>query len=164
MTTKSVIVVKKDGEIKIAHPRWADGYPSEEGVDILKFLLKDLKKDKFIQKLNILRFTENESEESERDQRQEKYSGSKILKYLQNSKDNIVFDSLNGTVVPSCFEFGYLIDFDKNTYEIYAQYLYSNKNSKTKKSSEFQTFNLLRKYDLNNLPSIKDLKDTFDFA
>lgn len=164
MGTTSILLVKTSGKIKIAQPRWYDGYPSQEGVDILTFLLKEMKKDKFIAKLNNLRFTRNEQEEVDINKKQNSFEGSKILKYIQNNNENIVINSLNDGVVPECIEYGYLIDFDNNTYEIYSEALSSKKYAESKKAKEFERFNILAIYNLNELPSIEQFIDRFDIC
>ncbi|MBO6180635.1 hypothetical protein J6O86_03000 [bacterium] len=165
MGTTCIIAVKLNKKVKLAQPIFHDGYPSHEGVEVLKFLLKDLVKDKFIQKVQNLRFAESEQEKIDSEQRQWDFRGSKILKYIQSRKDNIVFDATeyDGSI-PTCFEFGYLIDLDKNTFEVYSETITSRKNYNASKSNEFRDFNLLRRYDLNNLPTIEQFMDTFDLA
>ena len=48
MTTRSLTAVKVDGEYKIAQYGHYDGYPLGQGIYVLKFLLEDMKKDKFL--------------------------------------------------------------------------------------------------------------------
>ena len=80
MTTRSLTAVKINGEYKIAQYGYYDGYPSGQGVTILKFLLGEMDKNKFIKKLKKLRFVINDQEERERIERQYDYDGAKILK------------------------------------------------------------------------------------
>lgn len=165
MSTKGIIVVKQDTKVKLSQPVWNDAYPSYLGVEILKFLLKDFKKDKFSKKVKNLRFAQTNKECIDLEERQWDYRGFKILKYIQSRKDNIVFNALEeDDLIPNCFEYGYLIDLDNNTFEIYAEKISSRKNNSETKSREFKTFNLLRKYSLDKLPTIEIFQDTFDLA
>lgn len=165
MSTKGIIVVKQDKQVKLAQPVWNDAYPSYLGLEILKFLRKDFKKDKFNEKVKNLRFAQTNKECIDLEERQWNYRGFKILKYIQSCKDNIVFNALEGDgVVPNCFEFGYLINLDNNTFEIYAEYINSRKNLTETKSKEFRKFNLLRKYSLDKLPTTEIFQEIFDLA
>lgn len=158
MTTRSLTVVKMNGEIKLAQPSYGEGFPYLQGVCTLNFLLNEMDKEKFIQKLN----TGNYCETFSLKKRPVQIDGSEILKYIQNLKGNIASYDFEDGKVPIYYEYAYLIDFDDNTFEIYAKNRQSIKNMGTSKKDGFEYLNLLRRYDLNNLPSISNFKDTFD--
>ena len=164
MGTKSITTVKLNGLIKVTQPHWRDGYPTNDGVEILKFLLKNFKRDKFIKNLKTSRFAKNQDEYIEIEEKQANYKGTGILKYIQKTKNSILFNALDDGFIPSVFDYGYLIDLDNNTFEIYALYELSRKNRNAEKERAFKKYNVLKKYDLNNLPTVNEFMDTFDFC
>lgn len=164
MTTRSLTAVKINGEYKIAQYGYYDGYPSGQGVTILKFLLCEMDKNKFIKKLKKLRFVINDQEERERIERQYDYDGAKILKYIQNNEDYIVANNLEFAQDTAFCQWAYLIDFDDNSFEIYSGLKKANciNNSSIKKG--FENLNLLKKYKLNALPNVNELINVFQFC
>nr|DAF63603.1 MAG TPA: hypothetical protein [Siphoviridae sp. ctwQT14] len=164
MTTRSLTAVKINGEYKIAQYGYYDGYPSGQGVTILKFLLGEMDKNKFIKKLKKLRFVINDQEERERIERQYDYDGAKILKYIQNNEDYIVANNLEFAQDTAFCQWAYLIDFDDNSFEIYSGLKKANciNNSSIKKG--FENLNLLKKYKLNALPNVNELINVFQFC
>jgi len=56
MGTRHLIVVKKDNEIKVAQYGQWDGYPSGQGVSILKFLRNKKRIKKLSDKMKVVRF------------------------------------------------------------------------------------------------------------
>lgn len=164
MTTRSLTAVKINGEYKIAQYGYYDGYPSGQGVTILKFLLGEMDKNKFIKKLKKLRFVINDQEERERIERQYDYDGAKILKYIQNNEDYIVANNLEFSQDTAFCQWAYLIDFDDNSFEIYSGLKKANciNNSSIKKG--FENLNLLKKYKLNALPNVNELINVFQFC
>ena len=164
MTTRSLTAVKINGEYKIAQYGYYDGYPSGQGVTILKFLLGEMDKNKFIKKLKKLRFVINDQEERERIERQYDYDGAKILKYIQNNEDYIVANNLEFAQDTAFCQWAYLIDFDDNSFEIYSGLKKANciNNSSIKKG--FENLNLLKKYKLNALPNVNELINVFLFC
>lgn len=164
MTTRSLTAVRINGEYKIAQYGYYDGYPSGQGVTILKFLLGEMDKNKFINKLKKLRFVINDQEERERIERQYDYDGAKILKYIQNNEDYIVANKLEFAQDTAFCQWAYLIDFDDNSFEIYSglKKAYCINNSSIKKG--FENLNLLKKYKLNALPNVNELINVFQFC
>ncbi len=164
MTTRSLTAVRINGEYKIAQYGYYDGYPSGQGVTILKFLLAEMDKNKFIKKLKKLRFVINDQEERERIERQYDYDGAKILKYIQNNEDYIVANNLEFAQDTAFCQWAYLIDFDDNSFEIYSglKKAYFINNSSVKKG--FENLNLLKKYKLNALPNVNELINVFQFC
>jgi len=143
MGTRHLICVVKNGEYKVAQYGQWDGQPSGQGADILNFLKNEMDRAKFNNQIEALSFaTEEELEqmwiESGKDPNEKlipmeisgkfkelypensKDTGSGILQLIQDSNrqlkltDNLIFanDSL------SC-RWGYVIDLDKNTFEVY---------------------------------------------
>ena len=143
MGTRHLICVVNNGEYKVAQYGQWDGQPSGQGVDILNFLQNDMDRVKFENQIDTLSFAiEEELEqmwiEAGKDPNEKlipmkisskfkelypensKDTGSGILQLIQDSNrqlkltDNLIFanDSL------SC-RWGYVIDLDKNTFEVY---------------------------------------------
>lgn len=162
MSTRSLTAVKINGEYKIAQYGHYDGYPAGQGVTALQFLIKGMKKEKFITKLERLRFAITEQEDRECIKRQKNIDGAEILKYVQNRKDNIVANNLEFAQDNLLCEWAYLIDFDDNSFEVYSARLTSRKYGDTAPKEGFESLNLLKKYNLNNLPSKKEFINDFD--
>ena len=161
MTTRSLTAVRINGEYKIAQFGNYDGYPTGQGLYALKFLTKEMKKEKFIKKLSQLRFA-NEDEEDAVYQKHFEFDGANILKHIQNGNDKVVVNNIEFAQDTILCQWGYLIDFDTNTFEIYSMAHESNKYKDKEKKAEFECLNLIKKYDLNNLPTEDEFIDTFD--
>ena len=142
MGTRHLICVVKNGEYKVAQYGQWDGQPSGQGVDILNFLQNEMDKTKFENQIEALSFATEEEQNQTwieigaepnkmvsvevANKHKELYpeysvdNGSGILRLIQNSdrqlklRNSIDFakDSL------SC-RWGYVIDLDKNTFEVY---------------------------------------------
>lgn len=56
MGTRSLICVFKDGEYKVAQYSQWDGYPEGHGIGVLKFLTKEMDRNLFETKLNMVRY------------------------------------------------------------------------------------------------------------
>ena len=143
MGTRHLICVVKNGEYKVAQYGQWDGQPSGQGSDILNFLKNEMNRVKFKNQIEALSFISKEELEQmwieagkdpneklipmkisskfkELYPENSKDTGSGILQLIQDSNrqlkltDNLIFanDSL------SC-RWGYVIDLDKNTFEVY---------------------------------------------
>lgn len=163
MSTRSLTAVKINGDYKIAQFGRYDGYPFGYGLCTL-FFLETMNRNVFCEKLKNIRFAINEQEEDEVFERQRKYDGAEILEYLHNNEDYVVIDNLEFAKDALFCEWAYLIDFDENTFEIYSAFIKSKKHKNTQSKLGFENLNLLKKYDLNKLPSEEEFKDTFDFC
>jgi hypothetical protein len=152
MGTRHLISVKVGGETKVAQYGQWDGYPTGQGVDVLKFLKNKKRQELLKEKCQSLRWGTGE-EFDEVDKIKDwpkKYPylsrdcGSDILTHI--IKDEVKFlsdssDFLNDTV--SC-EWGYCIDFDRNVLQIF-----------------MGGPNLAIEYQLNKLPSQKKFLNDF---
>jgi len=65
MGTRHLICVVKDGEYKVAQYGQWDGYLSGQGQDIVKFIIKSMEKDKFLNSLDKCRFIDVEGKDKE---------------------------------------------------------------------------------------------------
>lgn len=136
------MVIHKE-ETKIAQYGQWDGYPSGQGVKILNFL-KKVKMDKFKEKLNNVRFTNDDDikkiqeffdsigahdgwltmEQSAKYHKAYPYMsrdiGGDILDLVYESKDEVLLQDSTSFAGNSLFcEWAYLIDLDNNQLEVY---------------------------------------------
>jgi len=142
MGTRHLICVVKNGEYKVAQYGQWDGQPSGQGVDILDFLRNDIDRAKFENQIEVLSFATEEEQNQTwieigvepntmisvevANKHKELYpeysvdNGAGILRLIQNSDRQLKLrnsiDFANDSL--SC-RWGYVIDLDKNTFEVY---------------------------------------------
>lgn len=205
MGTRNLTMVISNGETKVAQYGQWDGYPEGQGVTALKFLTTtDLKK--FKEKLNSVKFVtptkEKEIEKwmesigakngwldgSQAEQYKQKYpllsrdNGADILNLIMESEQEInwVNDSTNFAGDSLFCEWAYLIDLDKNVFEVYEGFnttpltiedrfyplmVEADKENQRRKDygsdSVYYPIRLIKSYDLNNLPFEEDFINDF---
>jgi len=168
MGTRHIIAAVIDGEYKLAQYGQWDGYPSGQGADILQFLQSDgIYLEQFKNKLRQCTFlTEDEikaawiqagaSPDADwvgmdvSDKFKELYpqlsrdQGAKVLELIANSFEGLALkNSLDFARDSLMCEYAYVIDFDKNTFEIYVGF---NKQSLSK-SERFAHLEPVEAYD-----------------
>jgi len=146
MGTRHLIVVKKDNEIKVAQYGQWDGYPSGQGVSILKFLRNKKRIKKLSDKMKVVRFIDATGKDKKfidgynkrcengdkRTPKEKKWFktyitrdlGSDILYNIIESKDKEILLENNyefGKESLFC-EYAYLIDLDSKTFEVFNGY------------------------------------------
>jgi len=142
MGTRHLICVVKNGEYKVAQYGQWDGQPSGQGVDILDFLQNEMDRAKFKNQIETLSFaTEDELKQTWIEIGEEpntmisvevanKYkelypehsvdNGSGILRLIQDSDRELKLrNSLNFANDSLSCRWGYVIDLDKNLFEVY---------------------------------------------
>ena len=187
MGTRGITMVILGGEPVVAQYGQWDHYPSGQGITCLEFLQKGIL-DKLKEKLKVCRFSTPEDEKGvdeflksigcengymngeQANLYYEKYPyftrdhGSDILNVIAESQDETILLRDNRDFVhDSLFcEYGYVIDLDKNTFEVYRG-LNTKPMKKTdrfykrrSKGSEFTSIYLMKSYDLNNLPTAEE--------
>lgn len=195
MGTRHLICVVKDNEYKVAQYGQWDGYPEGQGIDILNFLKEDMNRDLFLNKLNNVSYISDE-EWTKRwiafgvdlddsggwvtndisDKFYKKYpefsrdTGSDILSIIQNSNRDLKLRNSIDFAGDSLFcEWSYVIDFDKNIFEVYKGF---NKNLLTENErffgfkqskEEYYPVKLMVSFDINKLPTNKDFLDAFKY-
>lgn len=141
MGTRNLIAVMVNGEYKVAQYGQWDGYPDGQGVTVLSFLRKEENIHKLKEKLSNVRFLDEEKDKelieeydkaAEADTRTDEQKRwfkqflsrdvcAKILQNIIDSDDKEI-------LLQNCIEFSgdslfcewaYVIDFDKNTLEVY---------------------------------------------
>jgi hypothetical protein len=183
MGTRHLISVVKDGEYKIAQYGQWDGYPSGQGLDILEFLTNEMDRECFEYKLNKLSWaTKKEIKdmwiecgadpESEwvnlevSDEFKKKYpendrdTGSRILSIIQKSDKELKLDNNIDFAGNSLYcEWAYVIDLDKNTFEVYKGFNEKSLNEDERfyflqtDNSKYYPVKHIVTFDLNNLPN-----------
>jgi len=177
MGTRNLIAVKSEGEYKIAQYGQWDGYPGGQGVDVLNFL-KTYKLDIFKEKLKNCSFIENGETDDEikaLGDRWERHfpqlsrdTGYKVLGIVYDSKEKIkLADNIDFAGESLFCEWAYVIDFDKNTLEVFQGYnktpLKENERffNIKKGEGEYYQIRIIKEYKLDNLPDEKAFLDDF---
>lgn len=127
MGTRHLICVQHDNDIKVAQYGQWDGYPDGQGANIVNFLTNQFIRKKFIEELNKVRWiTEKEIEEVNKDTNwKENYpylsrdAGSDVLVHIQNGTVKFLQDSRDFANDSLFCEYGYVINLDNNTLEVY---------------------------------------------
>jgi len=143
MGTRHLICVVKDGEYKVAQYGQWDGYPSGQGLTVLRFLTKEMDRARFESKIDEISWLTDEEHEarwvecgadpnsefvssSMAERYAEKYpennrdTGGKILSIIQDSDKPLkLINHLNFAADSLFCEWAYVIDLDKNTFEVY---------------------------------------------
>lgn len=174
MGTRNLTMVIKDGKPRVAQYGQWDGYPSGQGVTILTFLnhadLDHFKTqiDKCKLHKDYDKYTDEEQTFNNRD------FAAEVLNMIHNSheKKMHLFDSSKFAEDSLFCEWGYVIDLDKKTFEVYKGFnktplepkdrFYSIQNKKEKvvagqdeDDEIFYPIRLVKEYSLDALPSEK---------
>jgi hypothetical protein len=158
MGTRNLVMAVVDGVTKIAQYGQWDGYPTHTGVHVLEFARTV--DSWFVENLRACRW----AEESEIDRRPEflRDTGWKILELVKESPRGLV--DYSDFALDSLFcEWGYVLDFDSNTVEIYQGF-----NTETNPvgrwrdqpgtTEGYQPITLVKTYSFHALPSAEELK------
>lgn len=167
MGTRHLIEVVVDGQIKVAQYGQWDGYPSGQGVDVLKFLAEnDLEAFKakasqcsWLTQADVVMVNATANWTTifpwlSRD------AGSDILTHVMGSENGLKLQNSHEFASESLFcEYAYVIDFDKNSLEVYKGF---NKDELATgerfadlipEDKEYQPVKLVALYSLSDLPS-----------
>lgn len=171
MGTRHIIAVKADGDYKVAQYGQWDGYPSGQGVDVLRYLwdmdLDVLRnaclKCSFLSQNDIDRYGDDIlalkpylSRDTSADILNEIYksNGLKLINEIDFVNDSLF-----------C-EWAYVIDFDLGTFEVYSGFNQEKLtncrfNSPESISGQYHPVKLVSKFDLTDLPEIDDFISFF---
>jgi len=173
MGTRNLIAIYKDGEYKVAKYCQWDGYPSGQGIGILRFLRDKMDREQFEEKLKLVRYIPDEEAEKLYNENSSNFEnlypalcrnmGSEIFNFIKNSEEEILTNNYIDFAGDSLFcEFAYVVDFDNNTFEVFEGFnktplddnerFYSFKG-KGEGNVEYEPVSLSQKFDLNNLPT-----------
>lgn len=194
MGTRHLIAIKIDGEYKVAQYGQWDGYPEGQGTDVLirlkKIIENEATKNIFLENLkNVEFYKEGELESLYKDftnnyQWEQFYkhnpwlsrdAGARIIDYLwklsiNDYDENFKLKNSIDFAGDSLFcEWGYVIDFDLNTFEVYKGF---NKEPLTESDRFFNIaydnltngylqIKLIKTYDLDNLPTVEEFIKEF---
>jgi hypothetical protein len=193
MGTRNLTVLVSEGEIKIAQYGQWDGYPDYMGINILKFLrefdVEIMKK----QVKNVIFVDENKQKEidlylkeigstngylnnEQNDLFNEKYKfldrciGSDILEMVYDEEYNkpmLLNNSITFSGDSLFCEWAYVIDLDKNLFEVYEGFNKNelNENDRffkyTIENEEYHPIKLKKEFPLNVLPSDEEFLTYF---
>ena len=181
MGTRGLICVQKDGEYKVAQYGQYDSYPEHTGKYILRFL-RNINLDTFEASVAECEFyTDAELlrlDSTLRDLERGQSFGIKMLRELSacTFEEVLPIITFNGVrKLENAIEFaqqslhcewGYVIDFDKRTFEVYKGY---NEQDLTEKdrfyrgesTERFKPIKLAVSYSLDDLPTEEEFLDFF---
>ena len=195
MGTRHLVAVQINGEYKVAQYGQWDGYPEGQGVRVLEFL-RNTDIELFKKRLSNVRFfdetkdrdfidsynknapgwssdPDNRTEEQKRWHSlfQSRDLGAKILTNIANSgDDDILLKNAISFAADSLFcEFAYVIDFDKNTFEVFRGFNKDELGSEERFSgldlsedaNEYKQVKFIKSFSLNNLPTKEEFLNEF---
>lgn len=198
MGTRHLIAVQVDGEYKVAQYGHWDGYPSGQGANILKFLHDH--KEKLSAFADAVRACSEMSDEDykqawvdcgadpdsdlattdisrkfrERYPHLSRNCGADILNHVFNAgKDGLKLRYTLGFAADSLFcEWAYVIDLDKNTFEVFkgfnmtpldpSERFASLPVEPSNTSNQFYQVKLVQSYDLDKLPTVEEFVSTLE--
>jgi len=169
MGTRSLIAVHVDKRYGVAQYNQWDGDPGGQGTGVLDFL-KDMDKDKFIEKVRATKFatqedynrinTKHGKEWARHYPQMSRDTGSDILQMVQEFEPGIMLkNSIDFAGDSLMCEWAYVVDFDENALEVYKGF---NKKplDKTERfadtkieGKEYYPVYLVMQWDLSALPS-----------
>lgn len=181
MGTRNLTAVFSGGEYKVAQYGQWDGYPSGQGSTILKFLhtlSENIYRNKFLEQLDKLTFISTEELEliSKRinDEKIDNWShiwpelsrdtGGEILGMVMRSESPLKLRNQINFAADSLFcEYAYVVDFDKNTFEVFQGFNKSPLSESDRfygyvsddKGSNYHPVRLVKSYELSDLPSLE---------
>ena len=121
MGTRNLTMVIKDGKTKIAQYGQWDGYPSGQGITVLRFL-KRMNRRKFEDQLDKCYFaTSRTPEENLTMKYNSRDHGGGILNIVYDSTDDrMLLVNKSKFIIDGLFcEWAYIIDLDKNVLQVY---------------------------------------------
>lgn len=183
MGTRNLEVVILNGEVRVGQYCQWDGFPDSQGMTALHFLRDKMNKELFIEKVKKSSFI-NEAElkslwvsvgaDPESDMVSwdvsKKFSlkyphlhrdcGAKIFEIIQEHEDGIKLQNAVDFAGDSLFcEWAYVVDFDKNTFEVYQGFNQSplTENDRfyflQETGSEYYPVRMMKSYSISDLPS-----------
>lgn len=192
MGTRHLIAVQLDGEYKVAQYGQFDGYLEGQGKEVLNFL-REMNRPKFESALRKCSFMTEQDFDKFKEDTQTKHQqnpsyywiteyshlsrdiAAGILKMVQESEGLKLRDSISFAADSLFCEYAYVIDLDKNTFEIFEGF---NKTPLSEDerfkdavsddaSDEYYPVRKVAEYSLDELPSDEDfmiLKNALEFA
>lgn len=189
MGTRNLTAVFFNGEYRVAQYGQWDGYPSGQGLTILNLLSDKSKLEKLKENLLKVRFVDDEkdkgfldeynnnapewsSESDNRTYEQKRWFssyasrdlGGKILPSIALSDDDeiLLFDKISFAGDSLFCEFAYVVDLDKNTFEVYEGFNKEELDLSERFAStecdhdEYKQVKFKHSFDISSLPSEKE--------
>jgi hypothetical protein len=194
MGTRNLTAVFHEGKYKVAQYGQWDGYPEGQGLTAHKFLTEQMVRHKFIEQLNKCRLVSDDEynalwktlgidlearggfvsmEQSAAFDKAYPYfsrdNGAEILYMIQRAKESgiVLLDRIGFAAYSLFCEWAYVIDLDKNTFEVYQGF---NKNpvpkgerfsdvlpgDRTANGEQYHPVRLVAQWGLDSLPSTID--------
>lgn len=192
MGTRGINVIVANGEIKCAQYNQFDSYPSGQGATALKFLNEEMTSDFKEKVLACVGITPEEYKQywvdcgadpksdmvgmDVSDKFKKKYlhlhrdCGAEIYGLIQKSMHGLKLQNTIDFAADSLFcEWGYVVDLDKNTFEIYKGFnehpLEKNERFEflnDKADDGYYPIKLVKFYNLENLPTLEQFLEDLD--
>lgn len=179
MGTRHLICVVSDGDYKVAQYGQWDGYPSGQGAAILEFLHKEdlvsklkenLKYCSWVSDAEIKRLWFTMDGDDDASAFYGKYpqlsrdAGSDVLYIIADSTCSVPLKDSRDFAYDSVWcEYAYVIDFDKNTFEVYTGFnerplnpndrFYTENLVEYNLDKQYYPVKLLQSFDLSDLPT-----------
>lgn len=192
MGTRNLEVVVLEGEVRVAQYSQWDGYPSGQGITALEFVRDEMNRDEFTQKVKQSSWITDEQlkqlwVDAGADPKSdmvsfdvsEKFSklhthlsrdcGADIFSLIQKSPNGLKLKNSINFAADSLFcEWAYLIDLDKNTFEVYKGFNETPLSESDRfyflspeSEGKYTPIQLAKSFDLNNLPSNEEFLNSF---
>ena len=162
MGTRSLTCVYLDNEYKVAQYGQFDGYPDGKGIELLEFIKSILYdgKDSFLEKLRQCSWiTEDETKQMTAADLKNEYpavyldGGRDVLEAINEGRAKKLRNALPFAADSLMCEWGYVIDFDKNVFEVYRGF-----NDSKELNPVHDRFAFLKEFERENYHGIKIVK------
>lgn len=193
MGTRNLTVVVAGGEVRVAQYCQWDGYPDGQGVTALEFLRDKMIREVFLDKIRQSSWITQEEHKamwvscganpdsdmvswdvsknfSAKYPHLHRDCGAKIFELMQNSSNGLKLQNDVEFAADSLFcEWAYVVDFDKNTFEVYTGFVQSPLSSEDRfsylqkegETPEYYPVKMIQEFDLKNLPSNEEFLESF---
>lgn len=173
MGTRNLTMVYVNKDYRVAQYGQWDGYPEGQGVTVLSFL-HDFNKEAFLKNLSECKIlkTDQELEEATPSPSLSRNTAAGILRLIETAPQ-LLYSSLDFAGDSLMCEWAYVIDFDRNTFEVYKGF---NKNELgpedrfhnipistyvPQDSLPYQQVKLVVAWDLDSLPTQDEFLEAF---
>lgn len=176
MGTRNLTCVYLNGEYKVAQYGQWDGYPSGQGATALNFL-RSVDMGVFRVRVSKVTFyTDEEIEELDKNGKFPVYlgrdTGAEILNVVMKEDNLKLVNSVKFAEKSLFCEWAYVIDLDKNRFEIYKGFVKKGEPRSTEErfsvsdpdESKYDAVKLAKFYGLDNLPTVEEMVELFDLA
>ena len=172
MSTRMMLVIQENKELKVASYGHYDGYPTSDGMNIFK-TLKSININDFKMKIKQCSFYSQEEADifkKELDKRASEVtieppesilqSATTMIEFIINQDSSEEIKTLNYIDYAESCNYLYFINFDKNSYSIYYR-SYDKECEKCLKigNIRYTNFERIAKFKLSKLPNLNEYMD-----